>query len=310
MIDRLIAFALKQRLLILLAVVILIGGGILAFARLPIDAFPDVTNIQVQVITKAPGMSPVEVEQLVTFPLEVDLMGLPKKTELRSISKFGISVITVVFEDGTDIYWARQTVLERFLQAKEKLPPNVESMLGPISTGLGEVYQYRLHGPEHDLTELRTLQDWVVRPMLRTVPGVADVNNLGGFPKEYQVLVDPDRLKNFGLTLRQVFEAVEQNNANVGGGFIRHQEEQYVVRGLGMIRSLDDIKNIVVASQGGTPIFLRDVADIRLGSRTRYGGVTYEAKGEAVEGLVLMLMGGNSREIVTNVKTKVEEINR
>ncbi len=310
MIDRLIAFALKQRLLILLAVAILIGGGILAFVRLPIDAFPDVTNIQVQVITKAPGMSPVEIEQLVTFPLEVDLMGLPKKTELRSISKFGISVITVVFEDGTDIYWARQTVLERFLQAKEKLPPGVESMLGPISTGLGEVYQYRLHGPKYDLTDLRTLQDWVVRPMLRTVPGVADVNSLGGLPKEYQVLVDPDRLKNFGLTLRQVFEAVERNNANVGGGFIRHQEEQFVVRGLGMIRNVDDIRNIVVASERGTPIFLRDVAEVGIGARTRYGGVTYEGKGEAVEGLVLMLMGGNSREIVTNVKTKVDEINR
>ena len=310
MIDRLITFALKQRLLILLGVAILVGGGILAFVRLPIDAFPDVTNIQVQVITKAPGMSPVEIEQLVTFPLEVDLMGLPKKTELRSISKFGISVITVVFEDGTDIYWARQTVLERFLQAKEKLPPNVESMLGPISTGLGEVYQYRLHGPKYDLTDLRTLQDWVVRPMLRTVPGVADVNSLGGLPKEYQVLVDPDRLKNFGLTLRQVFEAVERNNANVGGGFIRHQEEQFVVRGLGMIRNVDDIRNIVVASERGTPIFLRDVAEVGIGSKTRYGGVTYEGKGEAVEGLVLMLMGGNSREIVTNVKTKVDEINR
>jgi len=310
MIDRLITFALKQRLLILLGVAILVGGGILAFVRLPIDAFPDVTNIQVQVITKAPGMSPVEIEQLVTFPLEVDLMGLPKKTELRSISKFGISVITVVFEDGTDIYWARQTVLERFLQAKEKLPPNVESMLGPISTGLGEVYQYRLHGPKYDLTDLRTLQDWVVRPMLRTVPGVADVNSLGGLPKEYQVLVDPDRLKNFGLTLRQVFEAVEHNNANVGGGFIRHQEEQFVVRGLGMIRTVDDIRNIVVASERGTPIFLRDVAEVGIGARTRYGGVTYEGKGEAVEGLVLMLMGGNSREIVTNVKAKVDEINR
>jgi cobalt-zinc-cadmium resistance protein CzcA len=310
MIDRLITFALKQRLLILLGVAILVGGGIVAFVRLPIDAFPDVTNIQVQVITKAPGMSPVEIEQLVTFPLEVDLMGLPKKTELRSISKFGISVITVVFEDGTDIYWARQTVLERFLQAKEKLPPNVESMLGPISTGLGEVYQYRLHGPKYDLTELRTLQDWVVRPMLRTVPGVADVNSLGGLPKEYQVLVDPDRLKNFGLTLRQVFEAVERNNANVGGGFIRHQEEQFVVRGLGMIRNVDDIRNIVVVSERGTPIFLRDVAEVGIGARTRYGGVTYEGKGEAVEGLVLMLMGGNSREIVTNVKTKVDEINR
>lgn len=317
MIDKLIYFALRQKSLIIIAVFILIVFGIYAFKKLPIDAFPDVTSIQVQVISKAPGMSPVEVEQLVTFPLEVEFMGLPKKTELRSVTKLGFSVITVVFEDGTDIYWARQIVLERLIQAKEKLPKGAEAILGPIATGLGEVYQYTLEkshqssvtSHQSDLMEFRTLQDWVVRPMLRTVPGVADVNSLGGYPKQYQVMVDPSRLKKYNLTLRQVFEAIEKNNANIGGGYIRHQQESYAIRGLGLIKSIKDIEEIVVSSVDGTPIYLRDVADIRLGSRYRLGGVTANGKGEAVEGLVLMLMGGNSREIVSAVKERVKEVN-
>ena len=317
MIDKLIYFALRQKSLIIIAVVILIAFGVYSFERLPIDAFPDVTSIQVQVISKAPGMSPVEVEQLVTFPLEVEFMGLPKKTELRSVTKLGFSVITVVFEDGTDIYWARQIVLERLIQAKEKLPKGAEVILGPIATGLGEVYQYTLEkshqslvtSHQSDLMEFRTLQDWVVRPMLRTVPGVADVNSLGGYPKQYQVMVDPSRLKKYNLTLRQVFEAIEKNNANIGGGYIRHQQESYAIRGLGLIQSMNDIEGIVVSSIKGTPIFLKDVADIQLGSRYRLGGVTANGKGEAVEGLVLMLMGGNSREIVSAVKERVKEVN-
>jgi cobalt-zinc-cadmium resistance protein CzcA len=317
MIDKLIYFALRQKSLIIIAVVILIAFGFYSFERLPIDAFPDVTNIQVQVITKSPGMSPVEVEQLVTFPLEVEFMGLPKKTELRSITRLGLSVITVVFEDGTNIYWARQIVLERLIQAREKLPRGVETVLGPIATGLGEVYQYTLEkshqssvtSHQSDLMEFRTLQDWVVRPMLRTVPGVADVNSLGGYPKQYQVMVDPNRLKKYNLTLRQVFEAIERNNANVGGGYIRHQQESYAIRGLGLIKTIKDIEEIVLSSVDGTPVYLRDVADIQLGSRYRLGGVTANGKGEAVEGLVLMLMGGNSREIVANVKERVTEVN-
>lgn len=320
MIDKLISFALKQRFLIIIGVLLLIAFGVYAFQKLPIDAFPDVTNIQVQVITKAPGKSPIEVEQLVTYPLEVDFMGLPKKTELRSVTRLGLSVITIVFEDGTDIYWARQTVLERLIQAREKLPQNVESTLGPIATGLGEVYQYTLKKSEgselgnpkeknSDLMELRTLQDWVVRPMLRTVPGVADVNSLGGYPKQYQVMVDPNHLKKYGLTLRQVFEAVEKNNANVGGGYIRHQQESYAIRGLGLIQSIKDIEDIVVSAEHGAPVYLKDIANIQIGSRYRLGGVTADNKGEAVEGLVLMLMGGNSREIVTAVKERVKEIN-
>ena len=324
MIDKLISFSLKQRFLILIAVFILIAFGVYAFTKIPIDAFPDVTSIQVQVISKAPGMSPVEVEQLVTFPLEVEFMGLPKKTELRSVTKMGLSVITVVFEDGTDIYWSRQTVLERLIQAREKLPKGVETILGPIATGLGEVYQYTLERTDNppipplekggeggfdDLMDFRTLQDWVVRPMLRTVPGVADVNSLGGYPKQYQVIVNPDHLRKYNLTLRQVFESVEKNNANVGGGYIRHQQEAYAIRGLGLIQSIRDIEEIVVSSVDGTPIYLKDVADIKIASRYRLGGVTADGKGEAVEGLVLMLMGGNSREIVTAVKERVKEVN-
>ncbi len=318
MIDKLIAFALRQKFVVLIGVLLLVLFGVYAFTKLPIDAFPDVTNVQVQVIAKAPGMSPIEVEQLVTFPLEVEFMGLPKKTELRSVTKLGLSVITVVFKDGTDIYWCRQTVLERLIQAREKLPKGVEVTLGPIATGLGEVYQYTIvraggaadeKGRLNDLMEFRTLQDWVVRPILRTVAGVADINSLGGYPKQYDVLVDPNKLKKYGLTLRQIFEAIENNNANVGGGYIRHQQESYAIRGLGLLQSMKDIEEVVVASKNGTPIYLRDVADVKLGSRYRLGGVTADGKGEAVQGLVLMLMGGNSREIVGSVKEKVKEIN-
>lgn len=321
MIDRLISFSLEQRVIVLIVVLLVVLFGAYSFMKLPIDAFPDVTNVQVQVIAKAPGMSPVEVEQLVTFPLEVEFMGLPKKTELRSVTKLGLSVITVVFEDGTDIYWCRQTVMERLIQAREKLPKGIEVALGPIATGLGEVYQYTLEIPEGtkpaseeikeaNLMDFRTLQDWVVRPILRTVGGVADVNSLGGYPKQYDVLVDPNNLKKYGLTLRQVFDAIESNNANVGGGYIRHQHESYAIRGLGLLQSIKDIEEVVVSSTSGTPVYLRDVATVRLGSRYRLGGVTANGKGEAVEGLVLMLMGGNSREVVTSVKEKVDNINK
>jgi cobalt-zinc-cadmium resistance protein CzcA len=321
MIDRLISFSLEQRVIVLIVVLLVVLFGAYSFMKLPIDAFPDVTNVQVQIIAKAPGMSPVEVEQLVTFPLEVEFMGLPKKMELRSVTRLGLSVITVVFEDGTDIYWCRQTVLERLIQAREKLPKGIEVALGPIATGLGEVYQYTLEMAdgskpaseemkEANLLDFRTLQDWVVRPILRTVGGVADVNSLGGYPKQYNVLVDPNNLKKYGLTLRQIFDAIESNNANVGGGYIRHQHESYAIRGLGLLQSIKDIEEVVVSSTSGTPIYLRDVATVKLGTRYRLGGVTANGKGEAVEGLVLMLMGGNSREVVTSVKEKVDHINK
>src|SRR3989339_2024603 len=242
MIDRLISFALRQRLLIIVAVILLAALGSYAFKKLPIDAFPDVTNIQVQIITETPGRSPVEVEKFITYPIEIQMTGLPGLIELRSLSKFGLSLVTVVFEDDVDIYFARQLVLERVIEAKEKLPAGIEPAMGPISTGLGEIYQYTLERPEDealDLMELRTIQDWIVRPILKTVPGVTDINSFGGFVKQYQVLIDPDRLRKYNLTLKEVFEAVAQNNANAGGNILEHSSEQYIVRGVGLIRSLE-----------------------------------------------------------------------
>lgn len=310
MIERLIRAALAQRLIVLLAALGLIIAGALAFRHLPIDAFPDVTPVQVQVITRVPSLAPAEIERLVTFPLELELINLPGKTELRSITRFGLSVITVVFEDSMDIYSARQLVLERVLQARRRLPTGAEPVLGPVSTGLSEVYMYVVGGQGQDLMDLRTLQDWVVRPMLRAVPGLADVDTLGGHAKQYQVLVDPDRLTSLGLTLSQVTEAVRRNNQNAGGSYIEQGGDKLVVYGVGLARSVGDLEQIVVAAHKGTPVYLRDVARVREGFAVRLGGVTRDGKGEVLEGIAVMLRGGNSRETVARVKEQVELINR
>jgi len=310
MIERLIRTALEQRLIVLLATLVLIVSGIAAFRHLPIDAFPDVTPVQVQVITRVPSLAPSEIERLVTFPLEIELTNLPGKTELRSVSRFGLSVITVVFEDRMDIYFARQLVLERVLQARSRLPQSAEPVLGPVSTGLSEVFMYLVEGSTQSLMELRTLQDWVIRPMLRAVPGLADVDTLGGLAKQYDVLVDPNRLTSFGLTLRQVHAAVAGNNQNAGGSYIEQGGDKLVVYGVGLARSAGDLEQIVVAAHKGTPIYLRDVAQVRQGTAIRLGGVTRDGKGEVLEGIAVMLRGGNSREIVSGVKDKVELINR
>ncbi len=310
MIERLIRAVLEQRLIVLLCALGLIVGGVVAFHHLPIDAFPDVTPVQVQVITKVPSLAPPEVERLVTFPLEIELTNLPRKTELRSVSRFGLSVITVVFEDRMDIYFARQLILERILQARPRLPATAEPELGPVSTGLSEVFMYLIESSTHSLMELRTLQDWVIRPMLRSVPGLADVDTLGGQAKQYEVLVDPNRLTSFGLTLRQVHAAVAGNNQNAGGGYIEQGGDKLVVHGLGLARSATDLEQIVVAAHKGTPIYLRDVAQVRQGTAIRLGGVTRDGKGEALEGIAVMLRGGNSREVVSAVRDKVALINR
>ena len=309
MIERLIRAALAQRLIVLLAVLGLIVSGVMAFRHLPIDAFPDVTPVQVQVITRAPSLAPSEIERLVTFPLEIELTNLPGKTELRSVSRFGLSVITVVFEDRINTYFARQLVLERLLQARSGLPQSAEPVLGPVSTGLSEVFMYLVEGSTQNLMELRTLQDWVIRPMLRAVPGLADVDTLGGLAKQYEVLVDPNRLTSFGLTLRQVHTAVESNNQNAGGSYIEQGGDKLVVHGVGLARSAADLEQIVVAAHKGTPIYLRDVAQVRQGTAIRLGGVTRDGKGEVLEGIAVMLRGGNSREVVSAVKDKVELIN-
>ena len=310
MIERLIRGALEQRLLVLLLVLGLIVSGVAAFRHLPIDAFPDVTPVQVQVITRAPSLAPPEIERLVTFPLEIELTNLPGKTELRSVSRFGLSVITVVFEDKMDIYFARQLVLERILRARSSLPQSAEPVLGPVSTGLSEGFMYLVEGATQALMDLRTLQDWVIRPMLRAVPGLADVDTLGGFAKQYEVLVDLNLLTSFELTLRQVQAAVVGNNQNAGGSYIEQGGDKLVVYGVGLARSAADLEQIVVAAHKGTPIYLRDVAQIRQGTAIRLGGVTRDGRGEVLEGIAVMLRGGNSREVVSAVRDKVELVNR
>ncbi|HET9962145.1 MAG TPA: CusA/CzcA family heavy metal efflux RND transporter [Nitrospiraceae bacterium] len=309
MIERLIRAALEQRLLVLIAAAGMIVAGVVAFRHLPIDAFPDVTPVQVQVITRAPSLAPPEIERLVTFPLEIEMTNLPGKVELRSVSRFGISVITVVFEDTIDTYFARQLVLERLVEARPRLPQGAEPTLGPVSTGLSEVFMYVVEGPSQDLRELRTLQDWVIRPMLRAVPGLADVDTLGGLAKQYEVLVEPNRLTSLGLTLRRVQTALLQNNQNAGGSYIERGGDKLVIHGKGLARSAADLERIVVDARKGTPIYLRDVAQVRQGSAVRLGGVTRDGNGEVLEGIAVMLRGGNSREVVMRVKKQVGLIN-
>ncbi len=312
MINPILNFSVRQRLLVLLATLILAGFGWLSFRHIPIDAFPDVTNVQVQVLASAGGMSPPDMEKLVTRPIEIELAGLPKLTEVRSVSKIGLSVITVAFEDDVDDYFARQLVFERLQGARDKLPAGVEVQLGPISTGLGEIYQYTLVSKDkkYDATELRTIQQYIVRPILRTVPGVTDVNSFGGLVKQYQVLIKPDRLTSYGITLQQVFEALEKNNANASGNFIEHGSEQYVVRGLGLVKNTKDIENIIVATHEHAPVYVRDVADVVIGAELRQGAVTANGEGEAVAGIVLMLKGASGREVVNAVKEKLPAIQK
>lgn len=315
MFAKLVSFSLKQRLLMLVGLGLLVAGGLWALRTIPIDAFPDVTTVQVQVITEAPGLAPPEVERLVTFPLEVQVAGLPGITDVRSLSKFGLSMVTVVFDDSVDIYFARQLVLERMIEAKEKLPPGVEPVMGPISTGLGEIFQYTVErdgvGPTDDpasLMEMREIQDWIIRPRLKTVPGVTDVNTFGGHVRQYQVLVDPDRLRKYDLTLRDVFETVARNNENAGGNLLEHASEQYLIRGVGLVRSIDDLQRIVVKSTHGNPVFLKDVSQVTFGPEVRQGAAVKDAKGEVVVGIVLMLKGASGRAVAASVKQAISQI--
>jgi cobalt-zinc-cadmium resistance protein CzcA len=318
MIARLVEFSLRQRLLILGLACLLAGAGVHAFQSVPIDAFPDVTNIQVQILTDAPGLAPTEVERFITYPVELQMTGLPGLAEIRSISKFALSQVTVVFQDDVDLYFARQLVLERLVGVKERLPKGIEPAMAPIATGLGEIYQYYFDGPlgrggnpqavEAELTEQRTIQDWVLRPLLKGVPGVIDVNALGGFVKQYQVLVDPARLRKYNLTLREVYDAVASNNANAGGNVLERHAERSIVRGIGLIKTTGDIESIVLKEAGGTPVFVRDVAEVRIGHAVRHGAAVVNGEREVVAGIVLMLRGGNAREVVKAVKEKVEAV--
>ena len=312
MIDKIIQFSVSQRLLVFLLVLLLIGMGVYSLQKLPIDAVPDVTNVQVQILTSAPSLAPLEVERQITFPIEIAVSGLPNVEEVRSVSKFGLSAITVVFKDSVDIYFARQLILERLAEAKEQIPQSIGlPELGPISTGLGEIYQYELKGEGYDPIALRTIQDWIVRRQLISVPGVAEVNSFGGLEKQYQVRLNPVKLQAYNLTLRDVLEALTKNNENVGGAYIEHAAEQYLLRGIGLIESIEDIENIVVKTAlEGVPIYVRDLADVSIGSNVRQGAVTADGKGEIVAGIVMMLQGENSRSVVDRVKERVEQVKK
>jgi len=308
--HKFIEFLLHQRVLVLALTGILIIAGAIAWTRLPIDAFPDVTNVQVMILTEAPGLSSVDVEQQVTYPIEQQMGGVPKVNQVRSLSKAGLSQVIVVFEDDTDIYFARQQVFERLQTAKESLPPFAEPELGPISTGLGEIFQYTLESDTLSPIELRTIQDFIVTPQLKPISGVNEVNSFGGFVKQYHVLVRPDALLKYDITLRDVVEAVEKNNANAAGGFIVRGWEQTYIRGLGLLTSAEDIEGIVLKAQNGSPVYVRDVADVVIGPQPRQGAVTRDGKGEAVAGMVIMLRGENSKDVVASVKEAIPKIQK
>ncbi|QIE91114.1 MULTISPECIES: CusA/CzcA family heavy metal efflux RND transporter [Pseudomonas] len=318
MFERIIRFAIEQRYLVLLAVFGMAALGVASYQKLPIDAVPDITNVQVQINTSAPGFSPLETEQRVTFPVETAMAGLPDLQQTRSISRSGLSQVTVIFKDGTDLFFARQLVNERLQQAREQLPEGVESAMGPISTGLGEIFLWTIEaedsarkedGTPYTPTDLRVIQDWVVKPQLRNVPGVAEVNTIGGFSKQFQVAPDTRRLAAYGLTFADIITALERNNANVGAGYIERSGEQLLVRAPGQVKNLDDIANIVVANVDGTPIRMRDIAEVDLGKELRTGAATENGR-EVVLGTVFMLIGENSRTVAKAAAAKLEEINR
>jgi cobalt-zinc-cadmium resistance protein CzcA len=310
LLSRVVAWSLRHRAIVLMGTALLVIVGVRSAIDLPIDAVPDITNVQVQVITAAPALSPVEIEQYVSVPVERAMSGIPKVEEIRSLSKYGLSVITVVFEDGADIYFARQMVLERMREAEDAVPANYgRPEMGPISTGLGEIYQFVLRGEGHSLMELEETLDWYVGPQLRTVPGIVEVNSFGGEDKQYQVVIDPKRLQAAGLSVSEVVHALERTNANAGGGYIEHNREQIVIGTVGLVKSLDDLRSVVVgATPQGVPITVGNVGDARFGARLRRGAASMDGKGEVVVGVALMLMGENSRTVTDRVKAKLEEL--
>lgn len=310
MIHQIIRFSIEQRFFVVLFAVLLVGAGLWSGVNLPIDAVPDITNKQVQINTTAPALAPEEVERQITFPIEVALAGLPRLKETRSISQFGLSQVTAVFEDAVDIYFARQLVLERLQAAKERLPPGIRPpQMGPVSTGLGEIYYLIVEGPQ-SLMEKRTLLDWTIKPQLRTVPGLVEVNSFGGTQKQFQVLVDPQKLVAHRVTLRQVTQALLENNQNAGGAYLKRGDEQQLVRGVGLIRDAEEIRNIVIGAHDGTPIFVRDVAQVTTGPAIRQGAVTLNGEGEAVIGITMLLLGENGRTVVSRVKERVAQIQK
>jgi heavy metal efflux system protein len=308
--GRIVAWSLRHRAVVLMATALFVVVGVRAALDLPIDAVPDVTNVQVQVITAAPALSPVEVEQYVTVAVERAMSGIPKVEEVRSISKYGLSVVTVVFDEGTDIYFARQMVLERMREAEDAVPAHYgRPEMGPISSALGEVYQFVVRGAGHSLMELEETLDWYVGPQLRAVPGIVEVNSFGGEDKQYQVVIDPKRLQSVGLSVEDVVRALERTNANAGGGYIERNREQMVIGTAGLVKSLEDLESVVVgATPQGVPITVATIGDVRFGARLRRGAASMDGQGEVVVGVALMLLGENSRTVTERVKAKLDEL--
>jgi cobalt-zinc-cadmium resistance protein CzcA len=310
MTDNFIAFFYRERLLVAVVSMLITAGGILALYKLNVDAFPDVTPVQVEIDTDAQGLAPQEVEQLITFPIENVMNGISGVARVLSDSKFGLSVVTVYFSDDIDIYFARQQVLERLSLAKDRIPAGFEPQMGPITTGTGQIYLYEIVGRGKSNQELRTIQDWIVKLQLRTVPGVADVLSFGGDVKQYQVIANQQALVNYNISLKALFDAVQANNQNAGANFLEHGDEQYIVRGIGLVKDIQDIKNIVLDSRNGTPIRVSDVASVEIGNEIRQGAVTKDGQGEVVTGIVLKRINENTKQVIERIKGKVAEINK
>ena len=308
MLRRVISFSLDQPLFLIMASVLFLLAGFSAFRTLPIEAFPDVTDVQVAVVTLAPGLAPEEVEKKVTIPLEIGLAGLPHALRVFSHTQFGLSFIYITFDDEANNYFARQQVLER-LQLID-LPPGIHPQLAPLTTPVGEIYRTHLRSDTVGPTELRTLQDWVVARHLKMIPGVADVVSRGGFIKQYEVQLDLTRMKSYGVSLQQVFSALSRGNANAGGGYIEQGAQQYLIRGVGLLRSSEDIANVVVAERKGVPLLIKDLAQVTIGSVPRQGLVGKDDQDEVVTGIVLMRKGENPSEVLNAVKEKIDELNR
>lgn len=315
MLNSLIRFSIRNKLIVGLFTLILIGWGVYSFSHLPIDAVPDITNNQVQILTVAPSQSALDIERQVTFPVEQTMATIPGIEEIRSFSRFGLSVVTIVFSEETDVYWARQQVSERLVEARKQIPPGVgEPELAPVTTGLGEIYQYVVRpkpGFEHkyNALELRSIQDWIVRRHLLGTKGVADVSSFGGRLKQYEIAIAPEKLRSFNLSLDEVFSAVEANNQNTGGAYIERLDNAYFIRSEGLIESEEDIRNIVVrSSPAGVPLLVRHIGEVKIGHAIRYGAMTYNGQSEVAGGVVMMLKDANSSEVIEHVKTRIAEI--
>ncbi len=311
MLNQIISFSVRQKFVALSLVVLMAVGGYFSLIQLPINSLPDVTPVQVLVITKAGRYSPFDVEKLVSYPIETAMNGLPKVKQVRSTSQFALSAVTIEFEEGTDIYFARQMVSQRLQSISSDLPQDVSApQLGPISTALGEIYQYAVRGENKSLTELREIQDWLIAPQLKVVKGVTEINSFGGFVKQYEVVISPEKIRTYGIGIREITDAIANNNSVSGGNYLEHNREQYIIRGYGQINKADDIRNIIIRNINNKPVYIKDVADVVVSTQIRQGGVTQDGKGEIVSGIVMMLRGGNGREVISGIEKKIEEINK